>query len=93
MYAEICGHFTDHSECDQFLADTEIRVESLSREAAFITSLAWRAYRRRGSRRVHILRTFSLAHAQIQASRLLTRDEQFYKPAFPTLTIIAPADR
>ena len=91
VYAEICGHFADRAECDQFLTDTEIRVESLTREAAFLASLAWQAYRRRGGRRVRILPDFLIgAHAQMQASQLLTRDERFYKPAFPTLKITAP---
>jgi len=58
VYAEICGHFAGQGECDQFLADTEIRVESLTREASFLASLAWRAYRRRGGRRVRILPDF-----------------------------------
>src|SRR5262249_37575387 len=58
VYAEICGHFAGQGECDQFLADTEIRVESLTREASFLASLAWRAYWRRGGRRVRILPDF-----------------------------------
>jgi predicted nucleic acid-binding protein len=94
VYAEICGHFADQGECDQFLADTEIRLENLSREAAFLASLAWRAYRRRGGRRVRILPDFLIgAHAQVQASQLLTRDEQFYEPAFPRLRITTPRRR
>jgi len=94
VYAEICGHFAGQGECDQFLADTEIRVESLTREASFLASLAWRAYRRRGGRRVRILPDFIIgAHAQTQASQLLTRDEHFYRPAFPRLRIIVPPRR
>jgi len=94
VYAEICGHFAGQGECDQFLADAEIRVESLTREASFLASLAWRAYRRRGGRRVRILPDFLVgAHAQTQASQLLTRDERFYRPAFPRLRITAPPRR
>lgn len=39
VYAELCAYFAAQRECDPFLQDTKIRVESLTREAHFRASL------------------------------------------------------
>ena len=91
VYAEIAVHFDAQDGCDEFLSDVEIRVEPLSRPASFLASRAWRTYRERGGRRARILADFLIgAHAQAQASRLLSRDRGFYRSAFPSLEIIDP---
>jgi predicted nucleic acid-binding protein len=94
VYAELAVHFEDQRTCDEFLDDTEIQVEPLTREACFDASRAWRAYRRRGGRRTRILADFLIgSHAQVQASRLLSRDRGFYHAAFPSLEILDPSRR
>ena len=75
VYAELCIHFDTQRECDGFLKSSEIRVESLSREAHFLASRAWRIYRKQGGQRSRIVADFLIgAHAQLQTTRLLTRD-------------------
>lgn len=92
VYAELCVHFPTQRECDDFLYANEIRVEPLSREAHFLASRAWRMYRKQGGRRTRILTDFLIgAHAQAQASRLLSRDRGFYRRLLPSLTLIDPA--
>lgn len=54
----------------EFLAENEIRVESLSGAAHFVASLAWRA-------RDRFCRPFGGAHAAARANRLLMRDRRF----------------
>ncbi|MGD0693924.1 MAG: type II toxin-antitoxin system VapC family toxin [Terriglobia bacterium] len=94
VYAELCVHFDHQSECDEFLEDNEIRLEALSRAASFLASRAWRTYRKRGGQRARILPDFLIgAHAQLQASRLLTRDRGFYRSMFPSLLLADPSDR
>lgn len=94
VYSELCVHFSIQEECDDFLAVNEIRVEPLSRAAHFAASRAWREYRRQGGPRVRILADFLVgAHAQLQASRLLSRDRGFYRKLFPSLNLIDPIER
>src|SRR5260370_465040 len=72
VYAELCVHFETQRECDRFPASSEIRVEPLRREAHFLASRAWRAYRRQSGLRTRILANFLIgAHAQTQATCLL----------------------
>ena len=92
VYAELCVLFRPQRDCDQFLQENEIRVEALTRQACFLASRVWRTYRRRGGKRSHILADFLIgAHAQLRASRLVSRDRGFYRGLFPSLELIDPA--
>lgn len=91
VYAELSVHFETQDECDEFLKDNDIRTEALSRPAGFLASRAWRAYRARGGKRNRILADFLIgAHAQLHASRLLSRDRGFYQTLFPSLLLMDP---
>ena len=92
VYAELCVHFATQDDCDEFLAANQIRVEALIRSAHFAASRAWRHYRQHGGSRTRILADFMIgAHAQLQATRLLSRDRGFYKKLFPALRLIDPS--
>jgi predicted nucleic acid-binding protein len=92
VYAELCIHFNSQSECDRFLHGNEIRVEALSKEAHFLASRVWRAYRKQGGQRAPILADFLIgAHAQVQATHLLSRDRGFYGKLFPKLALRDPS--
>jgi predicted nucleic acid-binding protein len=92
VYAELCIHFAAHRECDAFLDDNEIRVEPLDRVALFQASRIWREYRQSGGRRNRILTDFLIgAHAEAQATQLLSRDRGFYRRLFPSLRLLDPA--
>ena len=94
VYAELSVHFDKQTECDNFLEEIEIRVEPLAREASFLAGRAWRTYRQQGGKRTRILPDFLIgAHAQVQASCLLTRDRGFYRKSFPSLEVIEPLAR
>lgn len=91
VYAELCIHFEAQRACDAFLASNEIRVQGLTREAHFLASRAWRLYRQQGGKRTRILADFLVgAHAQVQATRLLSRDRGFYGRLFPSLDLLDP---
>lgn len=92
VYAELCVHFGTQRECDAFLMTNEVRVEALRREAHFLASRVWRTYRQQGGQRTRILVDFLIgAHAQTQATGLLSRDRGFYKKLFPALNVTDPA--
>jgi len=93
VYAELCGHFAHKMDCDHFLKDNEIDVINLSDDACFLASRIWRQYRKQGGNRSRILPDFLIgAHAQLQSSRLISRDSGFYQKLFPKLIILNPAD-
>jgi predicted nucleic acid-binding protein len=93
VYAELCVHFLRQADCDQFLEQNDIRVEPLTREARFLASRLWRTYRQKGGQRTRILTDFLVgAHAQVQASKLLTRDRGFYRDMFRSLSLVDPAN-
>jgi hypothetical protein len=92
VYAELCIHFDTRRECDSFLESNEICVQALTREAHFFASRAWRTYRQQGGGRTRILADFLIgAHAQKQATRLVSRDRGFYHKLFPSLNLHDPA--
>ena len=92
VYAELCIHFETMRGCDAFLEDNEIRVQALTRDAHFLASRVWRLYRQQGGRRTRILPDFLIgAHAEKQATRLLSRDRGFYRKLFPSLKLDEPA--
>ena len=93
VYAELCIHFESQRECDAFLESVEIRVQALVRESHFLASRVWRTYRQQGGKRTRILADFLIgAHAQKQATRLLSRDRGFYRNLFPALKVYDPAE-
>ena len=90
-YAEVCTMFSQQSECDSFLNDLRIRVESLTPATSFLASRYWLSYLRSGGKRIRILPDFLIAaHATNQADALITRDRGFYREHFPRLKVIDP---
>ncbi len=91
VYAELCVGFDSQKQCDEFLTDIGIHIDPLDRSASFLASRVWRRYREQGGKRERILADFLIgAHAQLQASRLLTRDRGFYRKMFPSLNLLEP---
>lgn len=92
VYAELSAHFLARRDCDQFLADLQIRVEPLSLDALFLAGRTLAAYRKRGKEHTRVLADFLVgAHAQAQAACLLSRDRGFYRRYFASLKLLDPS--
>ena len=94
VYAELCAHFSRKIDCDLFLRDADIALQPLADEACFLASRIWLQYRKQGGPRTRILPDFLIgAHAQTQATRLLSRDAGFFRKQFPQLRLVNPEHR
>jgi len=91
VYAEICVAFDRRDQCDDFLAELNIKVEALDAASSFLASRSWMSYLKSGGKKNRILPDFLIAgHAANQADLLLTRDGGFFRSHFPKLNVIAP---
>ena len=91
VYAELAANFETHDTLDSFLHDAQIRCDSANASALFLAGRLWRAYRSAGGERERIIADFVIgAHAQVQASRLATRDRGFYRTYFRDLSVVQP---
>jgi hypothetical protein len=92
IYAEFSVGYDRIERVDQLLADVNIGLADIPREALFLAGKAFQTYRRRGGGRGGVLPDFFIgAHAAILGATLLTRDASRYRTYFPTVRIISPA--
>lgn len=92
VYAELASRFASQYELDHVLNESQIRVEPVSRDAAFLAGQMFSSYRTSGGKRERIITDFLIgSHAARRAGRLVTRDRGFYRQYFRDLTVINPA--
>ena len=91
VYAEISVGFKDQSPLDAFLAEAEIGILPMPREALFLAGKAHQRYRSARDTRTGVLPDFFVgAHATVLGVPLLTRDGRRFRTYFPQLALIAP---
>jgi predicted nucleic acid-binding protein len=94
IYAEVSIGYTTIEALDAALPATLYRREPLPWEAGFLAGKSFLRYRRRGGSRTSPLPDFYIgAHAAIGHLALLTRDAARYQSYFPTIEVLAPAER
>ena len=94
VYVEPCIHFSSQRECDAFLEESRIRIGALRRgkRTSSWPAVRRRIYRKQGERRTRILPDFLIgAHAQTQATGLLSRGRGFCRELFSSLNLLDPS--
>jgi predicted nucleic acid-binding protein len=93
IYAEVSVGYESIEELDDLLPAADFEREPLPYLAGFAAGKAFVRYRRGGGDKRSPMPDFYIgAHAAVTGYRLLTRDVRRYRPYFPTVTIIAPAE-
>ncbi|HEY5055971.1 MAG TPA: type II toxin-antitoxin system VapC family toxin [Acidobacteriaceae bacterium] len=93
VYAEVALNFPSRAAADEFFSLSNCRLDPVDESTAYLAAQFFGQYRRRGGSRMRILPDFVIAaHAQLRASRLLTRDKRFFRETFPKLKAVSPED-
>ena len=91
VYAELASRFDTQARLDEVLDRSKIRVEPVSRVAAFQAGRLFRRYRESAGKRERMITDFLIgSHATLHASALITRDRGFYRKYFEALRIAEP---
>jgi predicted nucleic acid-binding protein len=94
IYAEVSVGYESIEELDDLLPASDFEREPLPYLAGFAAGKAFLRYRRNGGDKRSPMPDFYIgAHAAVAGYQLLTRDISRYGTYFPTITIIAPAQR
>lgn len=89
VYAEIAPAFPSKSDLDDVLEKLGAHFEPITTEASWLAGKTFRAYRRAGGPREHLIPDFLVAaHAQIQADHLAAIDRGYYRKYFAALSLL-----
>ena len=92
VVAEVCSALRDGAEALAVLEDMSIRYSPIESKSALRAGEMQRRYRQRGGERARAAPDFLIgAHALLQCSGLITRDQSFYRDYFKGLKLIVPA--
>ena len=93
IYAELSMAFARIEELESVIADGELEVEEIPREALFLAGKVFLRYRQRSRSAVKrnvLLDFFIGAHAAVNGYSILTRDVGRYRAYFPAVELISP---
>lgn len=92
VVAEVCSALRDGAEALAVLEDMSIRFSPLESKSALRAGEMQRRYRQRVGEHARAVPDFLIgAHALLQCSGLITRDQSFYRDYFKGLKLIVPA--
>lgn len=91
VYAEVSIGFSRIEEVESAIAELDIKVLEIPREAMFLAGKIFLKYRRnKGTKRAPLPDFFIGAHVSVSKFDLVTRDPQNYKTYFPQAKLIQP---
>jgi predicted nucleic acid-binding protein len=94
IYAEVSIAFARIEQLEQVLAEAELTVEPIPREALFLAGKVFLRYRKPQGSKTNVLPDFFVgAHAAVAGFPVLTRDVGRYRSYFPTVHLLTPICR
>ncbi len=91
IYTELSIAYRRIEELEAMIKSSQLRLESIPREALFLAGRVFLKYRQRRGSKSGVLPDFFIgAHAAVAGIPLLTRDVSRYRTYFPSLELIAP---
>lgn len=93
VYAEVAPAFSSQTKLDAALATLGARLDPIGADAAWLAGVTFKAYRKDGGPRAHLIPDFLVAaHAQLQANKLAALDRGYLRRYFPALRLVAPGE-
>jgi predicted nucleic acid-binding protein len=91
VYAEVSIGFKQIEEVENAIAELDIKVLEIPREALFLAGKVFLSYRRNKGTKLSPLPNFFIgAHVSVSKFALITRDTKNYKTYFPQAKLIQP---
>lgn len=93
VYTEVSIGFDKIEELEKAIAQLNMRVLEIPREALFLTAKVFLKYRKnKGTKNAPLPDFFIGAHAAVSSFNLITRDVKKYRTYFPQVKLVHPGD-
>lgn len=92
VWSEVRAALREPHRIAEHLGAAGIRFDPFDEACADLAGDLWRAYRKAGGQRQHLIPDFLIgAHAKLRADRLLARDRGFFRRRFSGLQVVDPS--
>ena len=91
VYAELAPAFASKAKFDAALGTLGASLDPIGADAAWLAGVTFKAYRKDGGPRAHLIPDFLVAaHARVQGNQLAASDRGYIRRYFPDLQLLRP---